>query len=322
MSRRLRIGLVTCEPDKMRFYFPTSAEPDLVPTELPFTPDDQLLVDELRRRGHEVRPVIWGGDPATLDAQFDRLIVRSPWDFMDSDASRLRFMEWVQALDAGGIAVDNSAPALAWLSDKRYLADFAELGVPIVPTRFVLGNCAVVLTECFPNLPLVVKPGISGAGAGLVVLQTRAEQEAFQPEFARRCATQRHLVQPLLPEIRTAGEWSLVYFDGVYSHAVHKAPAAHTILCQAEQGGSIRFTDPPAQVREAGERVNRLMPLAFAQHSPARVSFPLLYTRIDLIETAQGPLLSECEGVEPELFFRARPGSERLFADRFEQRLK
>ena len=40
-----------------------------------------------------------------------------------------------------------------------------------------------------------------------------------------------------------------------------------------------------------------------------------LYMRLDFIETdSHGPLLSECEGMEPELFFRARPESANEFA--------
>jgi hypothetical protein len=39
----------------------------------------------------------------------------------------------------------------------------------------------------------------------------------------------------------------------------------------------------------------------------------LLYLRIDIIEIAAGALLSECEGVEPELFFRTRNGSATRF---------
>lgn len=49
-----RIGIVTSGAEKLADYFPTAAEPDFAPTELPFTPDDQLLLDELRRRGHRV----------------------------------------------------------------------------------------------------------------------------------------------------------------------------------------------------------------------------------------------------------------------------
>ena len=58
----LRIGIVTCGANKLADYYPTVAEPEFVPTEPPFTPDDQLLVDELRRRGHQVSAVVWGVD--------------------------------------------------------------------------------------------------------------------------------------------------------------------------------------------------------------------------------------------------------------------
>ena len=131
-----RIGLVTCVPEKLRDYFPTVAEPDLVPTEPPFTPDDQLLVDELRRHGHTVEPVIWGGAIDNLRT-LDRLVVRSPWDYMDTDAQRRHFMQWIGDLDRAGIAVENHPRLMGWLTDKRYLKDLETVGVPIVPTRTV-----------------------------------------------------------------------------------------------------------------------------------------------------------------------------------------
>ncbi len=49
------------------------------------------------------------------------------------------------------------------------------------------------------------------------------------------------------------------------------------------------------------------------------VTLPL-HLRIDVIETVTGGLVSECEGVEPELFFRARPGSAARFAELIESR--
>ncbi len=83
-----RIGIVTCGAEKLADFFPTAAEPDLIPTESPFTPDDQLLVDELRRRGHQVSAGVWGVDTSRLIDRFDRIIVRSAWDYMDSDGRR------------------------------------------------------------------------------------------------------------------------------------------------------------------------------------------------------------------------------------------
>mgnify|MGYP000885594472 CR=1 FL=1 len=312
----MKIGLVTCRAEKLRDYFPTAAEPDLLPTEPPFTPDDQLLVNELRRRGHTVEPVIWGGAVAGLQGSFDRLLIRSPWDYMDSEENRLAFMQWLEELNRAGIPVDNPPAILSWLTNKRYLLDLERAGVAIVPTRFVAMGETIDLACVFSG-PLVIKPAISAAGAGLVPLQRRTEIDAFQEEFSRLVQRRDYLVQPLLADIQSRGEWSLVYFGGRYSHAIHKVPAAGKILCHAEQGGSLRFADPPRTVRKAADHAMQHLapacPLRPAKGADAL--FPLLYMRVDIIETNNGPLVSECEGVEPELFFRARPGSEKMLAD-------
>jgi glutathione synthase/RimK-type ligase-like ATP-grasp enzyme len=312
----LRFGCITCTAEKLHDYFPTAAEPDFLPTEPPFTPDDQLLVDELRRRGHSVQPVIWGGDVAHLRSAFDRLLIRSPWDYMDSEENRLAFMQWVNNLNSAGIPVDNPPAILSWLTNKHYLVDMECVGTPIVPTIFIHAGESVDLAACFDG-PLVIKPAISAGGAGLVALQSREEIDSFQLAFSRLNRRQDYLIQPLLQEIQSKGEWSLVYFGGSFSHAIHKVPAVGKILCHAEQGGSLRFSEPPLQVRAAADHAVQQMPSAFLlqNRTPAADGFPLSYLRMDFIETPNGPLLSECEGVEPELFFRARPGSEKMLAD-------
>ncbi|GAB4130677.1 MAG: hypothetical protein Kow0040_08940 [Thermogutta sp.] len=314
-----RIGIVTCRAEKLADYFPTAAEPNLVPTEPPFTPDDQRLVEELRRRGHRVSSVVWGEEPERLPSRFDRLVVRSPWDYMDSDALRREFVFWLERLAATGMTVDNEPRLMLWLMDKRYLFDFASAGVPIVPTRLISADDSLDL-ESFVERhgAVVVKPAVSAAGVGLEFLRDRLEARAFQRGLAdhRRSAT--YLVQPFVPEIRTHGEWSLVYLGGEFSHAVHKLPAAGQIMVHAERGGTLRFADPPKTVRELGDCAASALPRVFAAHAGTACRMPL-YLRIDVIETAHGALLSECEGVEPELFFRARPDSVRRFVDLMER---
>jgi hypothetical protein len=59
----------------------------------------------------------------------------------------------------------------------------------------------------------------------------------------------------------------------------------------------------------------------FARQCKTPVPFPPLYLRIDVIESATGPMISECEGVEPELFFRACSGSEQRFRELLEERM-
>lgn len=309
-----RIGIVTSGAEKLADYFPTAAEPDFVPTEPPFTPDDQLLVDELRRRGHMVSAVVWGTEPSRLSDQFDRLIIRSPWDYQDSDEQRQGFLRWLEQLAAAGLVVENEPQVMLWLMDKRYLLDFAALAMPIVPTQLIsVGESFDLETFVEKHAAAVIKPAVSAAGAGLEFLPDRHAARAFQQEFSDRCQRGAQLVQPFLPEIQTNGEWSLVYFGGEYSHGIHKRPARGQIMVHAERGGSLRFADPPAVVREVGDRVAAAVPRTFAHRGGHSCRMPL-YLRIDVIETATGGLLSECEGVEPELFFRARPGSAARFA--------
>ncbi|MFM8252054.1 MAG: RimK family alpha-L-glutamate ligase [Planctomycetota bacterium] len=305
----LRLGIITCQAAKLADYFPTVAEPELVPTEPPFTPDDQLLVAELRHRGHQVTAVVWGTPPFQLLNQFDRLIVRSPWDYMDRDDLRSDFLQWLDQLETHNLPVANEVPLMRWLMDKRYLLDFAAVGVPTVASELVERNQLRVLEDFVAQQgAAVIKPTISAAGVGLERLTDRTTARAFQSEFEQRCQQNAHLIQPFHPEIQTQGEWSLIYLGGEYSHAVHKLPAPGQFLVHAERGGSLRFTEPPSAVRLIGDQVASTVPQAF-QLRFGRVARAPLYLRIDLLETARGVLLSECEGVEPELFFRARPGS-------------
>ena len=209
---------------------------------------------------------------------------------------------------------------MLWNMDKHYLLDFAAVGVPIVPTQLIpIGESCDLETFVEQHAAAVIKPAVSAAGAGLEFLPDRKAARAFQQEFNTRCQRGAQLVQPFLPEIRTNGEWSLVYFGGEYSHGIHKLPASGQIMVHAERGGSLRFADPPLIVRELGDRVAAAVPSAFARRGGRSCRMPL-YLRIDVIETATGGLLSECEGVEPELFFRARSGSTARFAELVESR--
>jgi glutathione synthase/RimK-type ligase-like ATP-grasp enzyme len=310
-----RIAIVTSPADKLSDYFPTTAEPNVVPVEPPFTPDDQLAVDELRRAGLTVEPVVWGHPVHLLRHSYDLVIIRSPWDYMDTPELRERFVAWLIELREAGVPTENSPNLMLWLIDKRYLLDLEAAGVNVVRTEIVEKGARISLAECFDRRgPLVVKPTLSAAGVGLELIASRQEACSFQGTFDALCDRAAYLVQPFVPEIRSAGEWSLVYLGDEYSHALLKRPAADTILCHAERGGSLEFTSPPRGVVGLADRVIAAVTTA-GEPAP-------LYLRIDILETADGPRVSECEGVEPELFFRARPGSERRFRELVLERLE
>ncbi|KAF0240331.1 MAG: hypothetical protein FD167_4197 [bacterium] len=87
-------------------------------------------------------------------------------------------------------------------------------------------------------------------------------------------------------------------------------------MVQAEQGGSTSFAQPPDKlIIHATETFPKILQ-AFRKKYPEKDygQYTPLYLRCDFIEASNQYLLSECEGVEPELFFRAQCGSEVMFA--------
>jgi glutathione synthase/RimK-type ligase-like ATP-grasp enzyme len=301
-----KIGFVTCHPNKLKDYYPTIAEPSFLPTEPPFTPDDQLAVNTLRELNHTVEAIVWGC-PIEQLKQFDIVIVRSPWDYMDTTENRIAFMRWITALANAGITIFNPPKIMEWLFDKHYLDDFNKKGVSVIPTCYLSKNTELNLELEFKNRggPFVLKPCISAAGIGLFFIDSPEAAIAKQTAFTERLKANDYMLQDFVPEIRTHGEWSLIFLGGEYSHAIHKKPGNGSILVHAEQGGSLNFkTKPSSHIIEFAKKV-------FSKLDHA----PILYLRIDIIDTPQGSKLIECEGVEPELFFRAKPSSVNLFCN-------
>ena len=100
------------------------------------------------------------------------------------------------------------------------------------------------------------------------------------------------MAQPFLPDIVSAGELSLVFFDGEFSHAVRKTPAEGDIRVQPEWGGVITAAEPTAEE------------LADAEHVLAAAGRDFLYARVDFVGDR---LLIELEAIEPRFFFEYAP---------------
>src|SRR6185295_12975700 len=95
--------------------------------------DDELLREALRRQGCEAASVVWDGEAATDWSGVDLCLVRSTWDYHESYG---KFLAWTRRVEAA-TALRNPADLIAWNSDKRYLRELAEAGVPTVPTLWV-----------------------------------------------------------------------------------------------------------------------------------------------------------------------------------------
>jgi hypothetical protein len=198
---------------------------------------------------------------------------------------------WFGALDgweAQGVRMANSIPLLRWNTDKAYLLKLAESGVSVVPTRAAPALDTEDLETArvaFESDTLVIKPTISGGADGTYLLKSG---DPIPADVRGRDM----LIQPMMSAIATEGEFSLFYFDGQFSHAILKTPAAGDFRVQEQFGGrEVAITPPDAALALAAAT------LAAAPDAP-------LYARVDMVRaTAEDFHLMELEVIEPALFF-------------------
>jgi glutathione synthase/RimK-type ligase-like ATP-grasp enzyme len=269
-----------------------AAHPDL-------TDDDRLAVTALRDRGIAVDPAVWSA-PGIRWESYDAVVIRSCWDY---HTRADEFRGWLDRVHAAGVGLWNAHAVATWNLDKRYLRDLEQGGVDVVPTEWLARGSAADLGEVLDRRgwgEVVVKPAIS-ASAFETVRCTREEVGGDGARIAALLADRDLMVQPFLPEIPSAGEWSIVLIGGAFSHAVIKRPRPGDFRVQAEWGGDARIADPGPEL------------VARARDIAARAPGAWLYARVDGVETAGGFRLLELEMLEPSLFLTHEP----LAAERF-----
>ena len=279
----------------MNIAFVTStAHPDL-------TPDDRLAVAQLERRHARVTAAIWN-DPSIDWAAFDAIIIRSTWDYHHRAAE---FRAWIDALEAAGAPMWNPPAVLRWNMEKTYLRDLERAGVPIVPTEWLEQGTNPDLGGLLAKrgwMDAVVKPVISAA-ATRTWRVSHATVLDVGVQFAESLDAGDVMVQPFMPEIQTRGEWSLMFIDGDFSHAVRKMPIEGDFRVQTGFGGRSITDQPDGEVIRAARRVLDVAPS------------PWLYARVDGIETDAGFVLLELEMLEPALFFSHTTSGAARFAE-------
>lgn len=201
----------------------------------------------------------------------------------------------------GTAALINSAESLIWNSDKIYLKRLVQC-VPVVPTHFCSTLDAVTasrLRRRFRSETLVAKPRWGAGAHGLTVLHDGAVVPLLRDV----------LVQPMLTAI-SEGEISLIYFEGRFSHAVRKLPAAGDLRVQTEHGGRVETFRASDELVGLGERAIKAAPDA------------LTYARVDLVKGNDGQWqMIELEAIEPELFLDLAPDGGRALGEALSRRM-
>ncbi|WP_432987483.1 ATP-grasp domain-containing protein [Dactylosporangium sp. CA-233914] len=266
--------------------------------------DDRALVPALAARGIAAEPVAWDA-PGADWAAYDLAVVRNTWDYAKR---RAEFVAWARSVPR----LANPAEVIAWNTDKVYLRELEAAGVPIVPTTWVEPGDAWAPGD---GGEIVVKPAVS-AGSIDTGRYDLATQAGLAAAHVRRLQDDARLVmvQPYLDAVDTAGETALLYFGGEYSHAIRKGAILTGPYVAADQLYQIENIQPrtpsPAEHALAARVLEAL---------PAR---DLLYVRVDLLPTPDGPVVIEVELTEPSLFFAHAEGAADRFAAAVERRLR
>ena len=273
--------------------------------------DDRLLMAALAARKVDASPAVWNDDGVDW-GRCSCVVVRSCWDYHLRPAA---FREWIDRLEREGVAVWNPPATIRWNADKSYLRDLAAREVATVPTAWVEQGDGVSLHEVLRSHGwdrAVVKPAVS-ASAHETWMTDRASAMRDDARFRALAARTRTLVQPFVDSIVETGEWSLVFIDGAYSHAVLKRPRAGDFRVQEEHGGSAQVLDPDAKVIASARAV-----LAAA----GAMGTGSLYARVDGCIVRDAFVLMELELIEPALYLGTSRGAADRLADAVLERLR
>lgn len=258
---------------------------------------DRCLADALRARRHRVTAAPWNG---TFEPFRDAtaVVVRSTWDYHHAPTA---YLDWLAQLDARRTF---NAPALIrWNVSKGHILDLARRGVP-VPRSVETAADAAAIAAALRALDLreaVIKPLVGASGFGVERATRGAEKAAL--DRARAVKTlDRVLVQEFLAEI-VDGELAGVFFGGVFSHGLRRAPAPGEFRINSQYGGTMSAVQLSADVVKQMTEVVSLLPGS------------ALYARVDGIVRAGRFVLMEVEVNEPELGLHLAPGSADRLAD-------
>ncbi len=278
--------------------------------------DDEALLAALRARGVEATWQPWD-DAAFPWNESDLIVARTVWDYS------LRHDEFIRWLDGLSAPVENDPELLRWNSDKRYLDDLLEEGLPVVPTRFVEPG------EKAPPIDseLVIKPTISAGGRLTGRFGPAAEAEALELIAAIGDAGKIAMVQPYLDAVESRGETAVVMIDGEISHVLRKgailgpdevAPVRADSLGVAE-----RMYDPDLVLAATASEAEIDLAERILGEVRRRFNVTPLYARVDMLPGPDGsPLLLELEAIEPNLYFEQATDAPELLADAIVRRAR
>jgi glutathione synthase/RimK-type ligase-like ATP-grasp enzyme len=249
---------------------------------------DTRLVPEFKKAGIEAVGVPW--DEVGVEwEEYEAVILRSCWNYHEHYED---FSNWLDGLTALQILVWNPTSIILKNTHKTYLLELQKLGVPIIPTAIVQAGESVTAEDVMQTNgwdEVVIKPEVGAYGKNIARFTTAqlSEAEIFMHEILSKSDA---VLQPFMPSICTSGEYSLVFINKEFSHAMQKQPKPGDFI-----------TSGAHRLREFMITADMDL-ISQAEAILQTIISPLLYARVDgVVEKGQFYLM-ELELTEPYLF--------------------
>jgi glutathione synthase/RimK-type ligase-like ATP-grasp enzyme len=270
--------------------------------------DENKILDQLLKAlGISAVFEVWSDENVDW-SKYTHILIKSPWDYFDRYQE---FVNWCHRIKSLGILVWNDIDTVLWNADKHYLLDIEKKGFSIVPTAFIPAGVDIALNTFFDMFEvdqLVLKPAVSGGSKNTLLIR-RDEISSAIANLKEAMNQEDFMVQPFVPEIADTGEFSYIFFNGKFSHAILKSPKAGEFRVQHFFGGSVHPVSPSnAELQYLQSLVDACAP-------------DTLYARVDGIWRAEQFFLMELELIEPYLFLYTDPLAESKYLNAIRSRL-
>ncbi len=255
--------------------------------------ETQALTRALASHGVETHLVNWSHNADALQ-DYDAIWLQT---YAGYEHHADAFLEMLQQLDTAGIPCLNSSSLVRWNMHKHYLQALETTGIPVLPTLYANTHDKTQFQTLVKQQgwdEVVAKPAVS-AGAWHTARLHATDTHGWQRYISELPDATDMLIQPFAPEIVTDGEWSLLFFQQRFSHAVRKTAKTGDFRIQHVHGGSYEHIKPEQALLDQAMRALQALP-----ESP-------LYARVDGIRRNGQLLIMEIELIEPFLYLLPEP---------------
>ena len=249
-------------------------------------------------RGHSLSAMDWKAPISDME-DTDGIVLGTPWNYQNYQDE---FISKLEEIEKAGLKLFNSSKIVKWNLTKTYLRELSDRGANTIPTLWIDNPTKADVEAVFNahNTQGVVIKRQVGAGAFEQALYKKGDEI---PEGV--LLDKPAMLQPFIPSIQTEGEFSFIFIDGQFSHALLKRAKTGDYRIQGTYGGYEEKVSPCEKDIATTKKILSYLPF----ETP-------LYARVDVIRGLEGDLLlMEVELIEPYLYPVEGPEMCEMYAD-------